>query len=522
MTRTPKVATSWPMMINFGLLAAFWGMLFWQLSYEWSRNEQYSYGLFVPFLGVYLLHLRWEDRPVPRPPAGRLSTLLPGLAIGLAVLALYPIKIIFEANADWRLNLWAQALMTFGLSLLLLHHWGGPRWMRHFGFPFFFYLTAVPWPRWLEDQLVIQLMGFVATATVETANLLGVYAVQSGNIITLRNGIVSVEEACSGVRSFQSTIMGAIFLSELFRFTPLWRVLLVVLGACFAIFFNFCRTLTLTLISAEHGSETMERWHDSAGYLVFFLSMAALGLLCLLIRWKLLPKKRREGHTGGPFMQEPGWLPRHLGLAAIGLVLLSQPATELWYRLRGPESSQGLRWAVDWYAGTHELKFEEIEPRIQDILFYSEGELVTWKTPNNYKWIAYYFEWGTGRSAQLGGVHNPELCLPAVGWNMDDQAPDLLWHGPQGLELIFNSYFFTNPQSEAYVFYCQWDPQGYPYHTKEGRFRLDRIHDAWIGDRKAGKQQLEIIIYGPRSMADAKAALVKFLNEAIHLQSSGH
>jgi len=118
MTRTPKVATSWPMMINFGLLAAFWGMLFWQLSYEWSRNEQYSYGLFVPFLGVYLLHLRWEDRPVPRPPAGRLSTLLPGLAIGLAVLALYPIKIIFEANADWRLNLWAQALMTFGLSML--------------------------------------------------------------------------------------------------------------------------------------------------------------------------------------------------------------------------------------------------------------------------------------------------------------------------------------------------------------------------------------------------------------------
>src|SRR5213595_3278749 len=44
-------------------IAALWFILFWQLSGEWSINEQYSYGWFVPFFALYLFWLRWEDRP---------------------------------------------------------------------------------------------------------------------------------------------------------------------------------------------------------------------------------------------------------------------------------------------------------------------------------------------------------------------------------------------------------------------------------------------------------------------------
>lgn len=459
---------------------------------------------------------------MPMPGDGRGISGLVLFFIGLLVLVQFPAKVIFEANADWRLILWSQALGVLVVTLLVLYRWGGFRWTVHFGMPFVFFLTSIPWPRWLEDQLVIHLMEVVATATVEAVNLLGYYAKQSGNIITLKNGVVSVEEACSGVRSFQSTIMGAIFLGELLRFVVGWRIFLIVAGAACAVFFNFCRTLTLTIISAEHGGEVMDRWHDPAGYMVFVFSMASLALLCLFIRTMLSAKKVDHRLTGGPFVKEPHWLPLPGMVTAMALVIFAEPFTHIWYAIRGPDSRHELSWEMNWYQGTQDLKFEEIQSRIKDVLFFDEGELVTWTTPNRYRWIAYFFEWDSGKAAQLGGVHNPELCLPAVGWQMDELVTDLIWEGPDGLELIFNSYRFSVPEKTVYVFYCQWDPQGYPYHTKGGRFRLDRLHDAWIGDRKAGKQQLEIIIEGPHSMEDAKEALVSFLNDSVVVEGSGN
>ena len=44
-------------------LALLWFILCRQLSNEWSANEQYSYGWFVPFFAAFLFWLRWEDRP---------------------------------------------------------------------------------------------------------------------------------------------------------------------------------------------------------------------------------------------------------------------------------------------------------------------------------------------------------------------------------------------------------------------------------------------------------------------------
>src|SRR5215212_9915565 len=49
-------------------LGALWFVLCRQLSGEWSLNEQYSYGWFVPFFAAYLFWLRWEDRPDRRGP----------------------------------------------------------------------------------------------------------------------------------------------------------------------------------------------------------------------------------------------------------------------------------------------------------------------------------------------------------------------------------------------------------------------------------------------------------------------
>src|SRR6476661_4121705 len=61
---TPSQKTSPAQLAAAALaLGALWFVLCRQLSGEWSVNEQYSYGWFVPFFTIFLFWLRWEDRP---------------------------------------------------------------------------------------------------------------------------------------------------------------------------------------------------------------------------------------------------------------------------------------------------------------------------------------------------------------------------------------------------------------------------------------------------------------------------
>src|SRR2546427_8955834 len=56
--------------IPFALFGVLWLDLIRQLSYQWSTNEQYSYGWFVPFFALGLLWRRWACRPAPTPESG--------------------------------------------------------------------------------------------------------------------------------------------------------------------------------------------------------------------------------------------------------------------------------------------------------------------------------------------------------------------------------------------------------------------------------------------------------------------
>ena len=47
------------------VIVLYWCQLFYQLQVEWSANDQYGYGWFVPLLAAVLLWMRWGERPEP-------------------------------------------------------------------------------------------------------------------------------------------------------------------------------------------------------------------------------------------------------------------------------------------------------------------------------------------------------------------------------------------------------------------------------------------------------------------------
>src|SRR5256885_1680222 len=254
-------------------LAALWFVLCRHLSSEWSVNEQYSYGWFVPFFAAFLFWMRWEDKPERRKAKGERRKF--GIAVG-ALLILFPVRLFEVANPDWRPLGWVHAFAVIAITFVVIYHAGGWPWVKHFSFPILFFLVAVPWVSPIEQPIVQGLMRIIASLAAETVSLFGIPAEVQGNLIRIANGVVGVNEACSGVRSLQTSIMIGLLFGELKRLTLLRRIALVGIAIAIALVANFLRALFLVAIAARENLAAVGKWHAVAGYAIVAIVFAGM------------------------------------------------------------------------------------------------------------------------------------------------------------------------------------------------------------------------------------------------------
>ena len=166
---------------------------------------------------------------------------------------------------------WLHAAAVVTLTLLLIWYAGGERWLRHFAFPVAFIFVAAPWPTLVETPVIQGLMRIVAVCAAETAMLLGVPAQVEGNLIRVSTGLVGVNEACSGIRSLQTSLMIGLLFGPLKQLSVLRRVALVVGAVGIALFANFLRAVFLVTVAATKNISEVTRWHNIAGYTIVAL-----------------------------------------------------------------------------------------------------------------------------------------------------------------------------------------------------------------------------------------------------------
>lgn len=494
------------------LFALWWGDFIRVFSFEWWINEQYSYGYLVLPLTAYLIYLRWSSRPnLPDREISRKWWIFPIIASALFVI----LRIILVANPEWRAALWLHALVCYGASLSLVGALGGKQWVRHFAVPLGLVLFAVPWPTGLEQPIVQFLMRTVASVTVEAINLIGIYAEREGNLIRLSEGLIGVEEACSGVRSLQSTIMAAYFLGELFNWKCRYRIALIVTGSLVTLLFNLGRTFYLSKVTIERGAEAMEVVHDPVGHLVSLGSFAVL----FLITWVLNLIYRRWAPPPIPKVSSKeiplrpvGW---KLPLFIASICLLQFPAGELWYRLRGDriQSETSKRVSIDWDRFANSVKYQEISPAVRAMLRYSDGEQVRFNTSTGI-WTGFFFRWDPGRISSHAGVHRPDICLPAAGFSEIGRGETLPFSIGEDLYLDFETFVFASRGQNYFVFYSVWDTApANPIPISQSW--KDRLESVWRGQKIGERQSLEIILVGPENAATARFHMQRFLKAAV-------
>jgi exosortase len=434
---------------------------------------------------------RWRTRP---PPSSSLKIGLWG--VGAAALAFFPTWVFAQPNPDWSLVGWVMTGQVVMMALGTVAYTGGLSWLSHFAFPVCFILTAVPWPRVIESRLTIGLMGYVTSCTVEFLNLVGIAALQHGNLIEIRGGLLGVEEACSGIHSLQASLMASLFLGELYRMTWGRRGLLLLAGFLVALVTNVGRTAYLALSAAKLGVSVMTARHDSAGFTTLAICFGLVWLISLLLSEESFRFER--GHSMACGHSVSLWFAGGLTLWLLGVL----GATEMWY-YDADESPQA-HWRI---SSPPQSEPVEVPVAVRAQLQCDRISAATWREANGARWLLYFLEWNPGplRARVLARVHRPEVCLSSIGMKLIEDR-GFVTVKATGVTLPFHAYTFKQDTRLVFVYFGTWQNR-----TTRGRERgplSESEHVAGVQavlwrERNLGQQVAEVAVTGYTNGQDA-------------------
>ncbi|HEY5040682.1 MAG TPA: exosortase/archaeosortase family protein [Verrucomicrobiae bacterium] len=527
-----------------------WFVLVDDLRIEWTVNPQYGYGWAVPFLCGFLIwqKIQQSEAGSQKPEASSPSSTFYFLFALCA--ALYaPTRLIEEANPGWRLTSWALALETVGLTLIfirlvlaafplrsgrgeadatLAQRMGErlgvrasgvaslPAFQRFsvsdFVFPVCFFLVAVPWPTGMEQFLIQGFTRLDAAATVELLDWVGIPAMPHGNVIEVATGVVGIDEACSGIRSFQATLMISLFLGEFYRLNFYRRLGLALGGFALSLLFNLVRMTLLVWVAARQGVTAIASWHDPAGVTILvacFFSLWGLGFWLgkkqgAAIRKPETGNRKPETPPPPTFNLQPSSLQK-TALALFAWIAVVEVSVEGWYRWHEERLPAAVEWTIAWPVNNPAFKELPLPERTRQILRYDEGRSGAWPE-GDLTWQAVFLRWKPGRTAiHLAQNHTPEVCMTAAGHTLKSLSQQE-WIDVNGLHLPFLVYQVTDAPEPFYVFYCLWDDrasaQGF---QTMGLTYGNRLASVLAGQRNPGQRSLEIAVTGPASAAAAEA-----------------
>lgn len=592
------------------LLLAFvylWFRLIDNLRVEWTTNPTYSYGWIVPVLCIGLLLRRWQagkemrtqgprdpgtqgprdqgiagvettddgtgeakdESPssILHPPSSALpcqpsafspqplafgrglhppSSILALAAFAALALLYLPTRLVEAATPEWRPIQWSLAIITIGLTLCAIGSAKGRHWLWVTAFPIAFLLVAIPWPTLIETPIIQRLTQANSALVIEILGIIGIPAVQHGNLIEVGTGTVGIDEACSGIRSFQSSLMISLFIGEFCRLGLWRRLFLVPIGFLVAFGWNVCRTTILTWIAARKGVAAISDYHDQAGLTILLACTATMWAVAWIMKKRApgssTPDTERSNAECGMRNAEAGTSNPELGtrnsesvshppsavslqplaLSLLAWLLFVEVGVEVWYRSRETNTTPGPRWSLEFPTNNPTFKVLPMSAKTENLLRFDHGKQGAWQEPDGTSWQAFYFEWLPGRVAgYLAKRHTPEICMPAAGRSMVF-GPKLVMLNVHGLELPMRAYVFKTPGAPLHVFQCRWEAGAtQASHIPQESARFNLIRAIWAGRGKQGQKVLEFVVSGMDDIEVAKSALVKQLEKLVQVELPG-
>lgn len=380
----------------------------------WSKPE-YSHGPLIPVISLFLFLRQLKDIPVQE---GEIPGRWPGVAVmafailfGLLGNLAHIADITAYAIIIW---IWGLVLMSFGWRTGLL------LWP-----PVLHLVYMLPLPDTFYYKLSTYLQFISSELGVQFLRYLNVTVYLEGNIIDLGVYKLHVAEACSGLRYLFPILSFSYIFAVLYR-GPVWHKAVLLLSAVpITILMNSVRIALAGYIVEHYGVEYVEGFsHFFEGWVIF----VACVLILFGLAWLMLFLRRDKMSLVDALDLDT----TDLGNQAMRIRLLQPSAAMIttalaiavtaiaWQALPERDTAPYQRESFAqfptefgmWRSGPP----EQLTSRIEQALGaddYHQVDLVSpeWQTP-----VGLFMAWYADQSQ--GGVHSPEICLPASGWEI--------------------------------------------------------------------------------------------------------
>ncbi len=268
------------------IIAFFWS--YWAgikgLWGTWLQSDEYSSGLLVPFIAVYILWLRRKDlRSIPVKP----SMFGLFLFIFSQIIRLFGLFFFYISaeNISIVFSIAAIVLLLFGWKLLI-----------KVSTVILFLFLMLPWPNRIHAAVSLPLQHISTASAVFCLEVFGFDIIREGNVIHIGNAVVAVAEACNGLRMITAFFVISGLVALLVNRT--WWEKLIVLVSSVPIAF-LCNTLRLAITAIIftwiEGPYWEEIFHDFGGYAMMPLALGFIvGELWLIDKLTVIPEENNE------------------------------------------------------------------------------------------------------------------------------------------------------------------------------------------------------------------------------------
>jgi exosortase D (VPLPA-CTERM-specific) len=516
----------WKPFLIAALLSFLYATVLVKLGQDWWNDDNYSHGLFVPFIIGYIIWLEFSNL--------RRTPMKPALWLGFAII-LFALLMFLGGNLG--AELFTQRVSFVLIIAGIVVYFFGFRILQKLTAPFALLLLAIPIPQIILNKIAFPLQIWASQFADSGIRLFNILSVRKGNIIELvprgATQIVQLEvvEACSGIRSLMTLIALALILGyftrerrknitgnwfDFVKDSDFWRIIVLMFSAIpIALLTNAVRVMTTGILTYHFGIQAAEGfWHELAGWLVYIVAIVLLLSVNSLLKF-LIPNRK------GIELQTDNQSPVNTDDSELKFERLNHkfPTPNSFYLLVAVLVIGGVfinsfeQWGEQQF-GHHPLR--EIPAEIgawrqtgNDIRFDAATESILRTTdymmrdyfsPDNTAnlYVGYYASQRTGAT-----YHSPQNCLPGSGWEMKN--PELVEiKTPAGRTFTVNRYIVQNGDYRQVLMY--WYQGRGRVNASEYRDKIYMIFDSILKRRSDGAMVRVMVPVGKdesRSLQDA-------------------
>ena len=265
------------------LLVAFWPILRSMYSSWFDEYTYMEHGILVVPAALYMVWIKREKlSQVPFQPS----------AWGLVLLGWGALQAVLGTVAQWVFVSRTAFLISLVGAIATQCGW---KMVRELTYPLGTLILMIAPPTFIFERLTLDLQLLASRMGEFCLEALGFSVMREGNILELVGMRLSVEEACSGIRSLLSIFFMCVLYNYFFVRGNVMRTLILVLAIPVAILGNAGRIVATGIASQYNRSLVQGTAHEAFGYVSVVI--AAIGCVAVHLLMLYSQKVWRSHHV---------------------------------------------------------------------------------------------------------------------------------------------------------------------------------------------------------------------------------